>query len=355
MDINDFCNESRHVPTVKEQRERQRLFTQRQRFPQPQHQRWCHANNRQNRNRSRTPPRRNDFSTYDTASTPRSAHHESNYDNWPERKNERDARDARNRGAGTQRDSTYDTRTEEKRNHAPYESKNQRGERHTNPPQESWKGEETNCKKKTPKRSRSRAPSRSTTDRGSSSPSDPDVTILGPAKKKTKRTIPTHVRTVEECLEELERAYEREALQQQEEQELEKPTPKASTKSDHRQESNPEWNTNQDATAGSSRDLWEVRENALRRVTEIWRILETPPQAETPMIDISQITKMEETFLKRGKRFIELVPSLGINAATKKARKQVQASGRQYSADADRYLHEISAFNSEILRRRLNR
>ena len=150
-------------------------------------------------------------------------------------------------------------------------------------------------------------------------------------------------RTVEEVLDELENVMGAEK-QEQEQQDVEEVAPATSKASTPTGRYGP-----QTCSVIGSNEKADVSNT----VIDLWNTHDAEPSADTPLIQLGELGEQELTFLRRGRNFAIWARRLGINGATKYARKLAKKDGRGFNGTLQEISEAAVAYNNKIMAARL--
>ena len=176
-----------------------------------------------------------------------------------------------------------------------------------------------------------------------SSPNAHDSTATSPSQPTPSPEIAPKRRTVEEVLGELENVMDAEK-REQEQLDVEDVAPATSKASPPTGRYGP-----QTCSVIGSNEKAAV----LNTVIDLWNTLDTEPTADTPLIQLNELGEQELTFLRRGRNFALWAHRLGINGATKYARKLAKKEGRGFNGTLQEISEAVVMYNNKIMAARL--
>ena len=332
--LSEFCNGDKTVPTVRQQRENETNIRNNRHVPrhdrrQREPSRPPHSRRHQARSRSRTPPRR-----------PRNDHRGNPH-----------PRVTRDNGNVQQHDDGR-TYLGPRSNHANV---------HASPSPTSSSDQPPRTPNVTPKaRPTPRTEPQDGKVNGIRSgpylPRQPSL-VTAPPRTATEpaqpaEPAPTTTPSVEEALRILEEAYEAERKAQEADQDDDDVSvaPPSSKAAPPRPRYGPA--SLNDDFEDEHDQIRRIQRNALANVARFWQTVAIPPTRQSALIDPQAFSKIETTYLSRGEDFSNLVESLGVNNATKRARQMARLRGMTPSSNRTVYLDRIRTYNSAIVRLR---
>ena len=99
----------------------------------------------------------------------------------------------------------------------------------------------------------------------------------------------------------------------------------------------------------------EFRQLCLKQAEAVWAQLDGAPNAADSLICPEMLAPLVITYLNRGRDFCKLVPTQGINDATKAARQVAKRKGKSYSSAVSTFSSEMNAYKHELMKFRRTR